>query len=153
MCDIFHIAVPPYVSTPVLGFIHDLKTSFNLPCGVTIGEVSRDAGFEVTWVRYTHPWPSGLSTIISYDSQEDDYQEIVPANDGLHNLVIANLSLNIDECTVDLEFTENVVYHYECQVSTVNPNTGSKLRGVVKTMIAFKFGKKKLLHPKSLACY
>ena len=134
--------MPPYAPTPVLGAIHPLRTSFNLPCGVTIGEVSRRDRFEVTWVRYTDPSGLTVDPIIRYNSEEDDYQEILSANDGLHDLVIANLSLNIDDFTVDLEFDEHdSVVYYECQVSTVIPITGSKVTEEVRTAIAFNFSK------------
>ena len=132
--------VPPYAPQKFLHACHGLGTNFTLPCGVIIGDISRQIHHRVQWLLYmVPPAPGAVHTrLFLYDSSQDD--DSTMEFDGMYqfNPSNQNFSLHVTDFVVDTGSLQQHVVYYECTVTTYI--RGSSFLGTATTNVTFEFG-------------
>ena len=132
--------VYPYAPRKFIHAFHGLGTNFTLPCGVTIGDISRQMRHRVQWLLYmVPPAPGAVHTrLFLYDSSQDDSSMM--EFDGMYqfNPSNQNFSLHVTDFAVDTVSLQQHVVYYECTVTT--DIRGSSFLGTATTNVTFEFG-------------
>lgn len=97
---------------------HGLGTNFTLPCGVTIGEISREDHHRVEWVLFLDPPSHNASylRLFRYDSRQKRDGD---TNNGSYRFdPIHNFSLQVTDFTLNSSSLQKHVVYFRCTVDT-----------------------------------
>ena len=134
----FLLLVRPHVSEESRYIFHGLGTNFILPCGVTIGEISRQDHHRVEWVLFLDP-PSHNAAylrLFSYDSSQDGDTTF---NNGSYRFDPShNFSLQVTDFTVNSRSLQKHVVYFRCTVDTFG--RGQLYSNHTTTGVTFAFG-------------
>jgi len=137
---VFPSPVPPHAPRPFRHTFHGLGTNFTLPCGVEIGEISRQMRHRVQWLLYMVPPSPGadFSPLFRYDSSENDNSTM--EFDSLYQFDPSNqnFSLHVTDFAVDTGSLQQHDVYYECTVTAYID--GFPFSEAVTTNVTFEFG-------------
>lgn len=113
-------SVRPHVSEKLRYIFHGLGTNFTLPCGVTIGEISREDHHRVEWVLFSDP-PSHNAPylrLLRYDSRQNS--DTIFNNSSYRFDPSRNFSLQVTDFTVNSSSLQKHVVYFICTVDTLD---------------------------------
>ena len=131
--------------------MHDLGSTFTIPCDITLGPVSLTKNYKVTWLRFVERSNSDFSSIgscLHSDSSgldspvEDDTEDC--AVEG-HSISLQNFSLTVYNFSIsDLEINLTAPQvTYKCRVVQISRPTFHSFAHTVElnTVVAFRYSK------------
>ena len=119
---------------------HGLGTNFTLPCGITIGNISREDRHMVEWVLFMDP-PShnaSYTRLFSYDSNQD--RDTIFNNGSYQFNPSRNFSLLVTDFTVTSKSLQKHVVYFRCSVDTFGVR--QMYPSHTTTAVTFAFGMK-----------
>ena len=130
--------VHPHAPRKFIHAFHGLGTNFTLPCGVTIGDISRQMHHRVQWLLYMVSPGTVHTRLFLYDSSQDDSSTM--EFDGMYqfNPSNQNFSLHVTDFAVDTVSLQQHVVYYECTVTTYIQ--GFSTSETATTNVTFEFG-------------
>ena len=133
------LLVRPHVSEEFRSIFRGLGTNFTLPCGVTIGEISREDRHIVEWVLFLDPPSHNASylRLFSYDSSQN--RDAVFNNGSYRFDPSHNFSLQVTDFTVNSSSLKKHVVYFRCTVDTFGREQSSYSNHST-TGVTFAFG-------------
>lgn len=108
MCNSFPIALP-YAEWENQPLTSRHGADLTIPCGVTIGTVSRRTFFQVHWNRHDEDG-SYLGALITYNSKHNTETILT---DGPYTLNVTDFSLEVNNLSEDLALSCQITTHIE----------------------------------------
>ena len=129
------LLVRPHVSEEFRSIFRGLGTNFTLPCGVTIGEISREDRHRVEWVLFLDPPSHNASYLwlFSYDSRQ--HHDTVFNNGWIQAITFPCKSLISTYIQVHCK---SVLYYFRCTVDTFGQE--QSYSNHTTTCVTFAFG-------------
>ena len=116
--------------------MHELGSSFDVPCGIELGPVSRYSGYEVRWQRVFN----GGNSIDRLSSCTQTSQLPATQNCNSTNYNPEDFSIAIHNFTASREELDKMQATFKCIVDQFEPPDYTLPITIVDTVISFQYG-------------